>query len=102
MSTLASVAVCCVLQVMSDNPLADFVELPEEYRPLCYSNMLPGIIRGALEMVRGHPGPAVTVLLLLPPGCIRCLPITWSCMRHTCVLHCVVEQAQWQASVRML
>lgn len=37
--------------VMSDNPLADFVELPEEYRPLCYSNMLPGIIRGALEMV---------------------------------------------------
>lgn len=46
---------CCVwlwLQVMTDNPLADFVELPEEYRPLCYSNMLPGIIRGALEMVR--------------------------------------------------
>lgn len=40
------------LQVMTDNPLADFVELPEEYRPLCYSNMLPGIIRGALEMVR--------------------------------------------------
>jgi hypothetical protein len=40
------------LQVMTDNPLADFVELPEEYRPLCYSNLLPGVIRGALEMVR--------------------------------------------------
>lgn len=39
------------LQVMSDNPLADFVELPEEYRPLCYSNLLPGVIKGALEMV---------------------------------------------------
>ena len=37
---------------MTDNPLADFVELPEEYRPLCYSNMLAGVIRGALEMVR--------------------------------------------------
>jgi hypothetical protein len=40
------------LKVMTDNPLADFVELPEEYRPLCYSNLLPGVIRGALEMVR--------------------------------------------------
>jgi hypothetical protein len=36
---------------MTDNPLADFVELPDEFRPLRYSNLLPGVIRGALEMV---------------------------------------------------
>ena len=42
---------------MTENPLTDFVELPEEYRPLCYSNMLAGVIRGALEMVRGGQGP---------------------------------------------
>jgi len=47
---------CLLQQVMTDNPLADFVELPDEYKPLCYSNLLPGVIRGALEMVRqaGH------------------------------------------------
>jgi hypothetical protein len=37
--------------VLSDNPLAEFVELPDEYRSLRYSNLLPGVIRGALEMV---------------------------------------------------
>ncbi|KAF8056218.1 Trappc3 [Scenedesmus sp. PABB004] len=37
--------------VLTDNPLADFVELPDEYRALRYSNLLPGVIRGALEMV---------------------------------------------------
>eukprot|EP00879_Flechtneria_rotunda_P006619 GHRR01006956.1.p1 GENE.GHRR01006956.1~~GHRR01006956.1.p1 ORF type:complete len:182 (+),score=51.71 GHRR01006956.1:264-809(+) len=37
--------------VLTDNPLADFVELPDEYRSLRYSNLLPGVIRGALEMV---------------------------------------------------
>lgn len=41
------------VQVLTDNPLADFVELPDEYRSLRYSNLLPGVIRGALEMVRG-------------------------------------------------
>lgn len=40
-----------LLQVLTDNPLADFVELPDEYRSLRYSNVLPGVIRGALEMV---------------------------------------------------
>jgi hypothetical protein len=38
-------------QVLTDNPLADFVELPEEYKDLKYCNLLCGVIRGALEMV---------------------------------------------------
>ncbi len=39
-------------QVLPDNPLADFVELPEEYKgELKYSQLLCGVIRGALEMV---------------------------------------------------
>ena len=33
-------------------PLNHFVELPEELTELNYSNMLCGVIRGALEMVR--------------------------------------------------
>lgn len=37
-----------------ENPLADFVELPDEALAggLWYSNVLCGVIRGALEMVR--------------------------------------------------
>ena len=37
-----------------ENPLADFVELPDDGRAqdeLWYSNILCGVIRGALEMV---------------------------------------------------
>ena len=37
---------------IDDNPLAMFVELPEEYRKLKYSNILCGVIRGALEMLQ--------------------------------------------------
>jgi hypothetical protein len=38
--------------VVDDNPLADYVELPEHLvRTLWYSNMLCGVIRGAFEMV---------------------------------------------------
>ncbi|CAD7701853.1 unnamed protein product [Ostreobium quekettii] len=37
--------------IFLDNPLADFVELPAEYKGLKYSSMLCGVIRGALEMV---------------------------------------------------
>ncbi|GBF96278.1 trafficking particle complex subunit 3 [Raphidocelis subcapitata] len=38
--------------ILADNPLADFVELPEEYKgELRYSGLLCGVIRGALEMV---------------------------------------------------
>ncbi|KXN74613.1 BET3 family protein [Conidiobolus coronatus NRRL 28638] len=38
--------------VFEDNPLAEFVELPEDaLNELWYSNILCGILRGALEMV---------------------------------------------------
>ncbi|KXT05755.1 hypothetical protein AC578_1048 [Pseudocercospora eumusae] len=41
--------------VLEENPLADFVELPDDGRAqdeLWYSNILCGVIRGALEMVQ--------------------------------------------------
>ena len=41
-----------VLQVLEDNPLVDFVELPDNCSALKYCNVLCGVIRGALEMVR--------------------------------------------------
>ena len=37
--------------ILDQNPLTDFVELPEEHPNLFYSNILCGAIRGALEMV---------------------------------------------------
>lgn len=37
---------------LDDNPFTDFVDLPEQYSGLLYSNMLCGVIRGALEMVQ--------------------------------------------------
>ncbi|KAL8142525.1 hypothetical protein V2J09_015557 [Rumex salicifolius] len=36
--------------VLEDNPLVDFVELPETCQGLHYCNILSGVIRGALEM----------------------------------------------------
>jgi len=36
----------------AESPLADFVELPEQYSALAYSNLLCGVLRGALEMVQ--------------------------------------------------
>lgn len=41
--------------VLEENPLADFVELPDDGKAqdeLWYSNILCGVLRGALEMVR--------------------------------------------------
>eukprot|EP00026_Physarum_polycephalum_P016531 Phypoly_transcript_17455.p1 GENE.Phypoly_transcript_17455~~Phypoly_transcript_17455.p1 ORF type:complete len:137 (+),score=19.86 Phypoly_transcript_17455:373-783(+) len=38
--------------ILEDNPLIEFVELPEQYNKLWYSNILCGVIRGALEMVQ--------------------------------------------------
>ncbi|KAK2068822.1 hypothetical protein P8C59_003439 [Phyllachora maydis] len=41
--------------VFEENPLADFVELPDDGRAqdeLWYSNILSGVLRGALEMVQ--------------------------------------------------
>ena len=37
--------------VFEENPLAEFTELPENCKALWYSNVLCGVIRGALEMV---------------------------------------------------
>lgn len=37
--------------ILSDNPLVDFVELPEHCSTLAYCNLLCGVVRGALEMV---------------------------------------------------
>lgn len=37
--------------VFDDNPLAEFAELPDNCKTLWYSNVLCGVIRGALEMV---------------------------------------------------
>ena len=37
--------------LLDDNPLATFVELPDNHPKLCYSNLLCGVLRGALEMV---------------------------------------------------
>ncbi|CAN6628653.1 trafficking protein particle complex subunit Bet3p [Trichomonascus vanleenenianus] len=41
--------------IFDENPLAEFVELPDDgraHRELWYSNILAGVIRGALEMVQ--------------------------------------------------
>lgn len=43
--------------IFDENPLADFVELPNDGRAqdeLWFSNIFCGIIRGALEMVRSN------------------------------------------------
>lgn len=37
--------------VFDENPLAEFAELPEDCSTLWYSNIICGVIRGALEMV---------------------------------------------------
>ncbi len=37
--------------IVDQNPLSAFVELPEGHGRLYYSNMLCGVLRGALEMV---------------------------------------------------
>ncbi|PWA78770.1 transport protein particle (TRAPP) component [Artemisia annua] len=41
---------CCSL-ILEDNPLVDFVELPDTCQGLYYCNILSGVVRGALEMV---------------------------------------------------
>ncbi len=37
--------------MLENNPLAEFVELPSGHDSLNYSNILCGVLRGALEMV---------------------------------------------------
>ncbi len=38
--------------ILESNPLVDFVELPDNHNNLVYSNLLCGVLRGALEMVK--------------------------------------------------
>ncbi|XP_019623494.1 PREDICTED: trafficking protein particle complex subunit 3-like isoform X2 [Branchiostoma belcheri] len=38
--------------VLDNNPLKEFVELPDGHQNLNYSNLLSGVLRGALEMVQ--------------------------------------------------
>lgn len=42
---------CTFSLIMPDNPLNDYVELPENLSALNYSNMICGVIRGALSTV---------------------------------------------------
>jgi trafficking protein particle complex subunit 3 len=41
--------------ILKENPLSDFVVLPPQYQqsasPLWYSNLICGVVRGALDMV---------------------------------------------------
>ena len=37
--------------LIENNPLSDFVELPEGHNSLNYSNILCGVLKGSLEMV---------------------------------------------------
>ena len=37
--------------ILDHNPLAEFVEIPDDHKKLFYSNILCGVLRGALEMV---------------------------------------------------
>jgi hypothetical protein len=37
--------------ILDNNPLSDFAELPDGLEGLLYSNILCGVLRGALEMV---------------------------------------------------
>ena len=38
--------------ILEENPLTDFVEIPEQFANLQYCNIFCGIINGALEMVQ--------------------------------------------------
>lgn len=56
--------------IFEENPLADFVELPDDGRAqdeLWFSNILVGVLRGALEMVgtvgTGYMGARLTHIL---------------------------------------
>ena len=38
--------------IIENNPLSAWVELPDNHPRLLYSNLICGVIRGSLEMVR--------------------------------------------------
>jgi len=37
--------------IFNENPLNDYVELPDKYKDMWYSNIICGIIKGSLETV---------------------------------------------------
>lgn len=52
--------------ILDENPLADFVELPDDGRAqdeLWFSNILCGVLRGALEMVCAGRLPSLAVIV---------------------------------------
>jgi hypothetical protein len=61
---------------LDENPLAEFVELPEDAIEggLWFSNVLCGVLRGALEMVRvvTHPTPGELVAEMYCAGSNTC------------------------------
>lgn len=60
--------------ILDDNPLADFVELPDTCQGLFYCNILCGVIRGALEMVKSSTEiPFLFRFCLLMEGPLRVL-----------------------------
>jgi len=69
--------------VFDENPLADFVELPDDGRAkdeLWFSNILCGVLRGALEMVsdsqRFEKVPNLSVMLIPLPN-LRSVYFGW-------------------------
>ena len=38
--------------IFTENPLNDYVELPDKYKDMWYSNIICGIIKGSLESVK--------------------------------------------------
>lgn len=48
--------------ILDNNPMAEFAELPEGHEGLLFSNILCGVLRGALEMVRLLAGSEVSTL----------------------------------------
>ena len=58
--------------ILENNPLVDFVELPDNHSSLIYSNLLCGVLRGALEMV------SAALYLLRHLKCSRVLINVWT------------------------
>ena len=54
--------------IIDNNPLTTWVELPENHPKLLYSNLICGVIRGALEMVWCRSARRNTMTLYLSAG----------------------------------
>lgn len=51
--------------ILEQNPLTDFVELPEDHPNLLFSNIICGVVRGALEMVGDNDSRLVDNFMML-------------------------------------